>query len=369
VSVYAQAQEARAHGGIVTRSITLAVREVDKDSREAEFVASTETPVDMGWGDPEVLRTAGARLERYQANPVVLDSHNRCSLGDVVGQAVSIEREDRQLVVRIRFSEATQSGRQGWALVQEGSLRAVSIGYRVCKILEVPSGEEDGEGDGLVRGPAVVVTEWELLEVSLVPVPADPNALKRAYAAATKEAPMAKRKTKAGPPWADDDDEDDKKKKKKKKAAEEEEEKADDEDDEEEKAEDEDDEEEKAEDEDDEEKAEDEEDDEDEKKKKKSKPRMIDAQLASERKARKSALMAICPSDLRKFAEDLILAQPDATLEEWRAEVIAQRRKPVGTPPAPRDAPRNKKHKTPTNKPSQEGALNGGAIARLLKGA
>jgi hypothetical protein len=70
-----------------------------------------------------------------------------------------------------------------WQLVKAGHVRAVSVGYNVNpeKVTRLREGEVDGEGESQVRGPASVVNEWTLLEVSNVPVPADADAVRRSF--------------------------------------------------------------------------------------------------------------------------------------------------------------------------------------------
>ena len=142
--------------------------------REAVFVAATENPVETPWGR-EVLRMSGCDLARYKGNTIVLDSHRRGSISDVIGCGKA-EISKGRLLVRVRYAK-TPLGEEAWQLVKGGFLRAVSIGYAVNpdKVRRVREGETvDG-----VEGPALIVDEWELLEVSNVPVPADAEAVKR----------------------------------------------------------------------------------------------------------------------------------------------------------------------------------------------
>lgn len=201
----AAAKLAAINDRFVTREITLGVRAVDAET--VEFVAASEEVVDMGWYR-EVLRMKGADLKRFRSNPVILNTHSRWDVDDIVGRAVELKIEEptekggkRKLVTKIAFSEATEKGRTTKALVQEGSLRTLSIGYRVKKGRYLEENEVDGEGEDEVRGPCYVAQKWELLEISVVPVPADASALKRAYGAVThEESPMADQKKDAGSP-------------------------------------------------------------------------------------------------------------------------------------------------------------------------
>lgn len=155
------------------------VRGIDEKARTATFVASTERPVPMGWGAPEVLRMSGVDLSRYKANPVVLNSHGRFSVESILGTA-KVSRVGRELHAEVHFDE-TPEGEAAWSRVKSGSLRALSVGYSVdpSKIKSIGQGESDGTGESRVDGPASIVRGWQLMEISVVPVPADQDALLR----------------------------------------------------------------------------------------------------------------------------------------------------------------------------------------------
>lgn len=155
------------------------VRGIDEKGRTATFVASTERPVPMGWGAPEVLRMSGVDLTRYRANPVVLNSHGRFSVESILGTA-TVARVGRELHATVHFDE-TPEGEAAWVRVKSGSLRALSVGYSVdpSKIKSIGQGESDGTGESRVEGPASIVRGWQLMEISVVPVPADQDALLR----------------------------------------------------------------------------------------------------------------------------------------------------------------------------------------------
>lgn len=158
------------------------VRSLDRERRIARFVASTERAVPTRNG-PEVLRMYGCRLARFRKNGVVLDSHNQNSINAIIGKAeVRIDKEKRELEVAIEYAP-TAAGEQAWRLVEGGFVRAVSIGYSVNprKVTRLREGEADGEGEARIEGPATIVREWELLEVSNVPVPADEDAVRRSF--------------------------------------------------------------------------------------------------------------------------------------------------------------------------------------------
>ncbi|MGM4983248.1 prohead protease/major capsid protein fusion protein [Rhizobium sp. 11_C7_N12_5] len=151
--------ELRRVGGF--RSETL-----NAEDRTVWAVAATETPVRRAFGD-EVLRCAKTAViaDRLQGLPVI-DSHNSFSVLSILGQVVESRFEGRNLLVKIAFAN-NERGDAAFALVRDGMLHKVSVGYRIHKI------EESTSRDG---APLVTVTRWEPMELSLVSVPADPNA-------------------------------------------------------------------------------------------------------------------------------------------------------------------------------------------------
>lgn len=176
---------------MMLRTLTLSdLRAVNEEERSAEFVASTENAV-WTWRGPEVLRMAGGDLSQFQRNPVVLDAHNRWDSSSIVGGAGKgvggwVKREGRQLICKIVFAE-TARAEDIWKLVRGGFLRAVSIGYMIdpSSIKQLLEGETDGTGEAKVTGPAIVVKRWKLMEISMVPLPADEDALRRSFYAPT----------------------------------------------------------------------------------------------------------------------------------------------------------------------------------------
>lgn len=138
----------------------------DPESRSVEVIASDES-VDR-WGD--VIEVNGWDLANFRRNPVILTDHVY-SIMNIVG-AGEPRIEKGQLRVRITL-DAPESNRTAAIvgnLLKSGSLRAVSVGFLPKarkKILDA-----EGNWTGGFR-----FTSQELVEVSWVAVPANPNAL------------------------------------------------------------------------------------------------------------------------------------------------------------------------------------------------
>lgn len=125
------------------------------------FVASTET-VDR---EGDIIMSDGWDLEAYSRNPVVLFGHDYRSLP--VGRAVAVKIEQSQLHVSVDFTpdDVNPDGYRIYKLVQAGFLNAVSVGFRPIKYIW--NDEHNGYD---FQGQ-------ELLELSIVPVPANQEAL------------------------------------------------------------------------------------------------------------------------------------------------------------------------------------------------
>lgn len=124
-------------------------------AREADVIASTADLDAYG----ERVAVEGLDLARYKANPVVLYGHD--AQGLPIGYAADVRVDGGKLHARVRFVDerANPKAEQVYQAVRQGALRGVSIGF-VAR-------ERKGE----------VITRSELMEISLVPLPANPAAV------------------------------------------------------------------------------------------------------------------------------------------------------------------------------------------------
>lgn len=102
-----------------------------------------------------------ARLNRLAGAPV-LDSHSNFSIRDQIGVVERAWIEGGRLLARLRFSDRDEV-EPIWRDVLNGIVRNVSVGALIYR--------RDKQADG-----TWLATDWEPMEVSLVPVPADPKA-------------------------------------------------------------------------------------------------------------------------------------------------------------------------------------------------
>src|SRR5688572_9036287 len=119
----------------------------------------------------EIIVATGWRLDNYRKNPVVQNAHQYGDILFTIGKATITEVRGDRLYQRIEFAtDVNPMARIAYGLYKGGFLNAVSVGF-------LPVRWEDGtEKSGFNRG----FLEQELLEVSAVGIPANPNALQLA---------------------------------------------------------------------------------------------------------------------------------------------------------------------------------------------
>lgn len=145
------------------------INSVNAEERKVTLSFASEEPCPDFWGDPEILRCndQAADISRFTAGVMpVLFNHNRDA---VIGRPTRIWFEDTKAYAEIQFDDDDESTRI-WNKVQSGSLRGVSVGYRVSewRFIEKNQVSEDG-----ITGPAWIGERWAVYEISIVSVPAD----------------------------------------------------------------------------------------------------------------------------------------------------------------------------------------------------
>lgn len=138
----------------------------DAETRQFVVVASDET-VDR-YGD--VVEVKGWQLDNYTRNNVVLVDHSY-KVEDIVGRGYPFV-EGNALKMRVELDPPNLNRKAAIVsnLLATGSLRAVSVGFRPLDYELML--DESGKPTGGVK-----FTRSELMEVSLVAVPANPSAL------------------------------------------------------------------------------------------------------------------------------------------------------------------------------------------------
>lgn len=154
------------------------IRKIDEESRTVEFVASDNSVDSYG----TVIPVDKWDLTRFASNGIIGYMHDvygaswtkSADPDDVIGKGEAWIEDDK-LIVRITFEPADLNPRADkiFRKLQFGSLHAVSVGFRATK--KGHMGDEERGEDPKVYYYA----GQELLEVSVVNIPSNANALKR----------------------------------------------------------------------------------------------------------------------------------------------------------------------------------------------
>lgn len=130
---------------------------INKEKRTVHVIASTGVIDRQG----ESVNPDGWLLERFMKNPVALVAHNYKGLP--VGRYTKVWVQDGALQGHVEIAD-TDEGRQLFYLIENGFLNAVSVGFVVKQWGK--SGTDE-----------YTIMSQELLEISFVAVPANPDAL------------------------------------------------------------------------------------------------------------------------------------------------------------------------------------------------
>jgi len=129
-----------------------------------DFIASDET---LDRYD-EIIVAQGWKLESYRRNPIFQNAHQYGDIIFTLGKALITEVRSGRLYQRVEFAtEVNPMARIAYGLYRGKFLNAVSVGF-------IPVRWENG---GAEAGYRRKYLEQELLEVSAVGIPANPNAL------------------------------------------------------------------------------------------------------------------------------------------------------------------------------------------------
>lgn len=143
------------------------------DDDEGTFIATVTT------GTPdrhkEVVVAKGLDLENFQKLPTILFGHDHNAL--TIGKALWIRAKGNKIIAKVKMAP-TEFAQEVFQLIKGGFLGAVSIGFRgTDNEKNGPPNEKE-----LKKNPEWASVQWvwratELLEFSVVNVPANPEAL------------------------------------------------------------------------------------------------------------------------------------------------------------------------------------------------
>lgn len=132
--------------------------EKQDNNKPITFVLSDESVNSYGF----VVLTEGIDTSAFERNPVMLYMHNRD--GNVIGRWENIRKDGKRLLGDAVFDDSTELAATVKKQVEKGFLRSVSIG-----IEQIATEELNG---------VQTVTKCRLIEVSIVDIPSNENAVK-----------------------------------------------------------------------------------------------------------------------------------------------------------------------------------------------
>ncbi len=175
----AAAKEGKVPDGTVFRFATTdpVVDQGGEDTRTVRFVFSDAT-VDHSY---DTIDPKGWDLSVFNSNPVALFAHN--SWDPPIGRAKNVEIKDGKLIGDIEFASAEiyPFADTIYRLVKGGFLKAVSVGFKP---------KEWTFSNDADRPYGIDFKKQTLLEISVCPVPCNPNALTEARSAGIETAPL-----------------------------------------------------------------------------------------------------------------------------------------------------------------------------------
>ncbi|MBP2654243.1 MAG: phage prohead protease, family [Firmicutes bacterium] len=157
------------------RDAAIELSSIDPESRVAAVSFSSDQPVERyDWWDGkynEILGHAKGNvdLSRLREIGVALFNHNPAQpIGKVLSPVIDSKSRKGTAIIQFDSDEASDVIYQK---VLSGTLKGVSVGYRVTDWESVDVGETSS--DGLYPGPCEIARNWEPFEISIVSVPAD----------------------------------------------------------------------------------------------------------------------------------------------------------------------------------------------------
>lgn len=149
---------------------SLRALEGDGNERKFELSFSSEEPYERFWGIEVLDHSEGAiDLTRLSEIGCVLFNHNR---DRVIGKVNRVWVENSRGCAEIEFDSDDESEKI-YQKVKSGTLKGVSVGYRVDAWEEIAPNKKSA--DGRFTGPAEIAKKWTPYEISIVSVPADPT--------------------------------------------------------------------------------------------------------------------------------------------------------------------------------------------------
>jgi HK97 family phage prohead protease len=155
-----------------SKHLTASIRKAA--GKASTFVATITT--DSVDRDGEVVVPAGMNSKDYERNPVLLYEHDVLK---PIGKMLKMKRGDRSIEAEFALAPRPEGHTGDWlpdavgALMDFGALNTMSIGFLGLEARPASKADSEKYGQGVRR----VYGKWKLLEVSVVSIPANQDAI------------------------------------------------------------------------------------------------------------------------------------------------------------------------------------------------
>lgn len=155
-----------------TRELMAGIRALEGEENRRKFILSfsSEEPYERWWGIEILDHSEGAiDLKRINEIGCLLYNHDR---DKVIGKISKAWIEGNRGMAEVEFDSDDES-EVIYQKVLSGTLKGVSVGYRIDSWEEVMPNKQSA--DGRFTGPCEIARKWTPYEISIVSVPADPT--------------------------------------------------------------------------------------------------------------------------------------------------------------------------------------------------
>lgn len=164
------ASQLKAKNLTLNRATSINFKAINEEKRQVELSFSSEEPYERWFGIEILSHNEGAvDLTRLNEIGCLLFNHDR---DKVIGRIDKAWVQDGRGYALVTFDEDPESD-VIYQKVKNGTLKGVSVGYRVDSWEEVAAGKTSSDGKHV--GPCSIAVKWQPFEISIVSVPADPT--------------------------------------------------------------------------------------------------------------------------------------------------------------------------------------------------
>ena len=155
-----------------SKNLTASIRKTAGKARTFTATITTDS-VDR---DGEVVIPGGMNSRDYEKNPVLLYEHDALK---PIGKMMRMKRGERSIEAEFALAPRPEGHTGDWlpdtvaALMDFGALNTMSIGFMGLEARPASKADTERFGDGVRR----VYGKWKLLEVSVVSIPANQDAI------------------------------------------------------------------------------------------------------------------------------------------------------------------------------------------------